>query len=334
MRTPFVAAFLLVACSENPAAPGDSDIQNAPATAAALGSWTSRVAYPAPIWQATSAAITDPATLRTSLYIIGGQSKEFAGPGNITNAVKVYDASANTWQARAPYPLRIRTTNAAVELNGRIYVSGGRTRRWDEEHAVYRSQTVRLHHVYDPATNQWTRKRDIPTLSSSGVSAAYQGMIYVATVCAEPTLCGDLPGDAIWRYNPSNDRWILLSRAPGDYRVGGFIGGKFYLVTDLGVMDIYDVASNTWSTGPQRPERQCLQTSSTLQAKLYLIGLCDQGTYPTLEFDPRVGSWSEAAPAPVNTREYQTLARVSVNGVPGLDLIGGPESGNHWRFLP
>jgi hypothetical protein len=44
---------------------------------------------------------------------------------------------------------------------------------------------------------------------------AYQGMIYVATACQEPTLCGGLPGDAIWRYNPSNDTWAFAEPGAG-----------------------------------------------------------------------------------------------------------------------
>jgi N-acetylneuraminic acid mutarotase len=337
---PILVGALLAGCrDETPTdLPGDPDLGKVPASATATGSWAARVAYPDPIWKATSVAITDPVTRRTNLYVIGGSRKEFAFPGNITDAVKAYDVSTRTWRSRAPYPVRITNPNEAVELNGKIYVSGGSSRVWDEEHDVYRADHVLLHHVYNPATNKWTRKRDIPTPSDNGVSAAYQGRIYVATRCENPTLCGDLPGGAIWRYNPSTDRWVLLTRTPGDYRVGGVIAGKFYLVTDLGVMDIYDVASNTWTTGPQRPKRLCVQASATLQAKLYLVGLCHESdgsiVYPTLVFDPNVGAWSQAAAAPANTREYHTLARVSVNGVPGLDLIGGPESGNHWRFVP
>ena len=37
---------------------------------------------------------------------------------------------------------------------------------------------------------------------------------------------------------------------------------------------------------------------------------------------------------PANTREYHTVARLVVKGVAGLHLIGGPESGNHRRFVP
>jgi len=337
-RRPFLApVLLLVACSGDPSSPAEPDLREAAGSAAAAGSWVTRAAYPAPIWEAASVSVTDPATLRTRLYVIGGKAKEFASPGNITNVVKVYDAATNKWQARAPYPLRIRSPNAA-ELNGKIYVSGGWSRRFDEQHGVYRTDHVLQHHVYDIASNKWTRKRDIPSDTHNGVSAAYQGMIYVAAPCQSETLCGERPVGAIWRYNPANDTWVLLTQTPEDYRVGGFIGGKFYLVTDLGALKIYDVASNSWSTGPQRPKRLCLQTSTTLQAKLYLTGFCDDegpnSVYPTLVFDPKVGTWTEITPAPFGTREYHTLARVWVNGVAGLDLIGGPKSGNHWRLVP
>jgi hypothetical protein len=337
-RRPFLApVLLLVACSGDPSSPAEPDLREAAGSAAAAGSWIARAAYPTPIWEAASVSVTDPTTLRTRLYVIGGKPKEFASPGNITSAVKVYDAATNKWQSRAPYPLRIRNP-AAAELNGKIYVSGGSSRVFDESHGVYRSSPSLQHHVYDIAANRWTRKRDIPSRAHHPVSAAYQGMIYVAAGCQSEALCGDLPGGAIWRYNPANDTWVLLTRSPDDYRVGGFIGGKFYLVRDLGTLDIYDVASNTWSTGPQRPKRLCLQTSTTLQAKLYLSGLCDDegpnSVYPTLVFDPKVAAWTEITAAPFGTREYHTLARVWVNGVAGLDLIGGPKSGNHWRLVP
>ena len=169
----FGAILLLVACSGDPAAPVDLDLREAPASTAATGSWITRADYPAPIWQATSVAITDPVTLRMNLYVIGGKAKQFGGPGNITSRVKAYDVSSNTWRSRAPYPVRIMSPNGAVELNGKIYVSGGWSRAWDEEHGVYRSDPVLLHYVYDPATNKWTRKRDIPTSSINGVSVAY-----------------------------------------------------------------------------------------------------------------------------------------------------------------
>ena len=134
---------------------------------------------------------------------------------------------------------------------------------------------------------------------------------------------------------------MLLSRIPHDmaYGGGGFVGGKLYLVSDLGALDIYDPATGTWSTGPQRPFRYCTPTSTTLQAKLYLVGcrndLDATGVYPMVVFDPKTGSWSQAAAPPTPAEGHSwTLSRVFSGGQPRLELIGGAKPGNNWQYTP
>ena len=308
----------------------------------AVGSWISRADYPRDIWEASSASITNPSTLRTTVYVVGGIPRFLGGPGSITSGVKAYDVSANVWRSKAPYPVRVSGANGAVEINGKIYVSGGFTRRWDEQHGVYRLEVLRSLYVYDPATDKWSRGRDMPITAAKGVSGAYQGRLYVATSCYDTMVCGEqFDLGALWRYNPSTDRWVLLSRTPHDpgYGGGGFVGGKLYLVEDLGAMDIYDVATATWSTGPKRPFRYCTPASTTLQAKLYLVGcrddFDDSGVWPMLVFDPKVGSWSQAAAPPeAATGHRWTLSRVVVNDQPRLELVGGARPGNNWQYAP
>lgn len=182
----------------------------------------------------------------------------FGGSGVITDAVRAYDASANVWRSRAPYPVRVRSTNGAVEIDGKLYVSGGFTRRWDERRGVWRLETLRSLYVYDPAANAWTRRRDMPITTANGVSAAHNGMLYVATSCYDTAICGETYDlGALWRYNPATDRWVLLGRVPHDPwdGGGGFIGGKFHIVEFLGAVDVYDVARGSWSSGPPRPFR-------------------------------------------------------------------------------
>lgn len=308
----------------------------------ALGSWLARADYPTDIWQAASVSITDPATLSTTVYVIGGMPRRGSGAGNLTDAVRAYDVKQNAWRRRAAYPVRIRGTNGAVEIEGKIYVSGGQTRRWDEQRGVWRPQWLRSLFVYDPALDRWTRKRDMPLETVNGLSAAYRGQLYVATFCDGTAPCGgDWQHGAIWRYSPSTDRWVLLTRTPHSFWSdgGGFIGGKLHLVEALGSMHIYDLATDTWSTGPQRPVRFCSPASATLQGRLYLVGCYDDfddsGVYPMLVYDPRQGSWSEAAAPPVAAYGAAwALARTVVDGRPRLELIGGARPGNNWQFVP
>lgn len=338
--TAVLAGLTLAACRDAPTAPVETEA-DASLLAAAVGTWNRRADYPRQIWETTSASITDPSTQRTIVYVIGGGVRRFGGDGAITDAVKAYDVSANRWRSRAPYPVRVRSTNGAVEVDGKIYVSGGFTRRRDDQRGVWRLETLKSLYIYDPATDKWTRGRDMPITSVNGVSAAYDGMLYVATGCYDTAVCGErFDQGALWRYNPRTDRWVMLDRIPHDPwdGGGGFIGGKFYVVEFLGAVDVYDVATNSWSTGPQRPLRACAPLSATLQAKLYLVGchddFDDSGDYPMVVLDPEAGSWSEAAAPPVPADHHWTVSRIVVDGQAGLQLTGGTAPGNNWQFLP
>jgi N-acetylneuraminic acid mutarotase len=328
----------LVAC--NPEAATESDTggssPNASAAAVAAGSWRTRAAYPTDVYEAESASITDPATLRTTLYVIGGRGnpRRF---NSVSRAVRAYDVSANAWQSRAQFPVRLTGANGAVVINGRIYVPGGVTSFRDPEKG-WRGRTLQSLYVYDPSTNEWTRLRNMPYPSAYGVSGTYRGHLYVATYCDDVAVCGD--GELL-RYNPSTNRWMVLGRTPHSpaFAAGGFVSGKFYLVDNAGHVDIYDVGTKMWSTGQQAPFSFCPATSTTFQGKLYLVGCHDSGDFsgmhPMLVFDPRSGVWSEAAAPPIVANwHWWTLSRVVVNGRPGLELVGGAYPGNHAQFMP
>ena len=302
--------------------------QPAAATASAVGTWTARAGRNA-VWNAVRASATDPATGHSTLFVIGGQTKQLGGAGSITSAVKAFDVSTNTWRPRAPFPIPVSLADGATELGGKIYVAGGFTKRYDAQRQVYRLQDVATLYVYDPAADRWARKRDMPLASAFGVSAAYKGLLYV------------LGAGALRRYTPATDTWVELGRPPHDPGEpgGGIIGGRFYIVSDLGAVDIYDVATGTWSSGPQRPRRYCTPASATLAAKLYLVGCHDDldasGHYPMLVFNPATNAWSEAAtPPPPATGNAWTLSRIVAGGRSGLELVGGDSPGNNWQFLP
>ena len=92
--------------------------------------------------------------------------------------MRAYDAAANTWTAKARIPVRVSSTDGAAELDGKIYVSGGFSRRWDETRQVWRRETLKSLYVYNPATNTWARKRDMPITTVNGASVGYQGKLY------------------------------------------------------------------------------------------------------------------------------------------------------------
>ena len=339
-----VAGILLAgalgACESEPLEPTAEAPPAAVTVAALAGSWTTRADYPFDIFGAVSASVTN-SSGRSTLYVIGGRPVLTAGAGRITDAVRAYDVSANTWRKVAPYPIRIQLANEAVEIDGKIYVSGGFTRRWNEATESYVNQAVRSLYVYDPAANAWTRKRDMPTSTIAGLAAASQGRLYLAGSCASDIDCNGPVNGGLWRYNPATDRWALLGPTPHNPTgVGGFIGGKLYVLadapsfTEFSQLDIYDPATGQWSSGPHLPfPGFCDLPATTFQAKVYLVGCPDGGRRTTLVFDPKVGAWTEAAPPPTE-RGLATLSRVFVNGQARLELVGGARPGNNLQFTP
>ena len=331
-----------VACANEPTAPETTESATAVTAAALAGSWTARAQYPINVFDVTGASITDAAG-RATMYVIGGRTKCCAA-GQITDAVKAYDATTNKWTAKAHFPVRIRSTNGAVELDGKLYVSGGFSRRLDEQRQVWRLEPLKSLYVYTPGSNTWTRKRDMPITTVNGGSAAYQGKLYVATNCFDVPLCPfDGAGSVVWRYDPGTDQWDMFAQRERDWWdvSAGVIGGKLYLVEEFGgAMDILDLATGAWSTGPNRPFRACGAATTVFQARLYLFGWCDD--YPTdpevrnrgLVFNPGSNTWTEVAPAPIEASAGGALARVLVNGKPRLSLVQGDRPNNHSQFTP
>lgn len=331
------AALAMSGCQPDSTAPV-MDAQPSAATASAVGGWTFRAPYPKSGFGSASASVTGPGG--SVLYVIGGQGLA-GGPGRITSAVKAYDVAADTWKPSAHYPVPVAFTHGAVEIDGKIYVTGGQSRRFDQQKQVNVGVMLRSLYVYDPATDSWRQRADLPILlSGQGVSGAYQGRLYVATICVEQPLCGDENRGALWRYTPATNTWVLLTRTPHNPNLGGggFIDGKFYLIHEqlvgAGETDVYDVATDTWSVGPKRPGASCVPSYATLGARLYVTCPWRRTDGGLVVLDPKTG-WSFAGPIPDNRGgNGYTMSRVVLNGHPLLELVGDAFPTNNLQYAP
>jgi hypothetical protein len=340
----FGIALGLAACS--PEAVTDSGKPNPGsalplAASVAAGSWRVRAPYPKDLFDARSASITDATTHRTILYVIGGRpSMRLAN--KVTRAVMAYDIASDTWRSRAQFPVRLYSANGVVEINGKLYVPGGVTTYFDSLGRLH-NRLLNTLYRYDAALDRWTRLKDMPYSSASGLSSSYGGRLYVAVFCQNTSLCGN--GELL-RYNPATNAWKILGRTPHSpaFAGGGFVNGKFYLVDMDGHVDVYDVATDRWSAGPAAPFSQppyvlCPSASATLQARIYLVGChvgdASTGMFPMQVFDPANGNWSQTAATPILAGgHWWSLGRVVVNGMPGLELVGGLYPTNNAQFTP
>jgi N-acetylneuraminic acid mutarotase len=204
--------------------------------------------------------------------------------------VDAFDLATNTWSRRAPLPAPRSELNGASAINGRVYVSGGR--------GVSGAQ-VRTLFVYDPSTDTWGRKADMPRAGGCGTQAVIGALLYVTTDCG---LSG-ADTTRFYRYDPVTNAWTTLASPPdnfNDYGVSGAIGGKFYLAGAGALFVVYDPATKRWTQRAftVHPERD--MCGAVLNGKLFVAGGLDAsnaeaglpGAVRTLRvYDPATNKW-------------------------------------------
>jgi N-acetylneuraminic acid mutarotase len=217
------------------------------------------------------------------VYVIGGRSLA----GNPLGNVMAYNVYTNTWTVKAPLPVPLYATNGVGVINGNLYILGGcrfpSCTRNGYSPALY---------MYDPTTNAWTRKSDMPEIGGyGGVTGVLGGKLYVLTTCIDvldpayyecEMLRTDSTGSRLAVYDPATNRWTRLRQADATYNVGAFIGGKFYVARGVralpsvvypGGLAVYDPATNRWSR--KAPPPGVMGSAGVeMRGKLYVVGAC------------------------------------------------------------
>ncbi len=176
-----------------------------------------------------------------------------------------------------------RDENAYVELHGKFYLIGG----------AYQGLTKVQE--YDPATNLWTDKGNVPEGFHHFQGVAYDSLIWVlcswkGTYGAEQNL------SHIYTYEPINDVWtqgmpIPLARQRGSagvvvdsgrfYIIGGNSGGHGTQGEVKNWVDVYDPAANgglgSWDTLAPMPIGRDHFQAVIKNGKIYAIGGRDSG---------------------------------------------------------
>ena len=338
-----------------------------PEMAVVSNSWITRAHMPG-VRAYLAAATVANAAGQSIVYAIGGSNFQgciqCGGIRAPVNTVTAYNVATNTWVSRRPLPVPLTYSNGAGVINGKIYISGGYTKVYDKGFI-----STRALYMYDPATNTWTRKRNMPEIHNEygpgikapgvgGVTGVIGGKLYVVTTCMSTSVVsGDsvssegcvtipfTPASLFLRYNPATDQWTTLpapflgGQAP---YAGGVIGGKFYVMqgyergsTEL---KVYDPATNKWTPktplGLGRPGA----ATAVLGGKLYVIGgdRYDNGVETvdiTIVYDPATNTWTRRASLP-NARAQMAATKVFLNGQPRIELVGGDVAEDNLQYVP
>lgn len=177
------------------------------------------------------------------------------------------DEAINDWVLNGEMPEAI-SRNSAVELDGMIYIVGGRQGTTDSKALL----------VYDPTTNVWTTKTSMNTARFLSAVETVNGKIYVISGMQNN---GTNLTNAVEEYDPSTDTWTTKASIPtarGGAAVA-VINNKIYVIggtdgksTATSLVEVYDPTTDKWTTQASIPTARRHLKAVTLDGKIYVSG--------------------------------------------------------------
>jgi N-acetylneuraminic acid mutarotase len=285
------------------------------------GAWTQKADMP------TARFYADAAVVDGKIYVFGGTRAGVMWDS--LAVVEEYDPATNTWTARADMPIT-RHAHSVAAVNGIIYVFGGL-----DFHPNGWRQKVGPVEAYDPTTDKWTKKADMPVSRTQMAAVALDGKIY--TFGGLNSLENIIHSIA-QVYDPATDTWTRKADMPtARWRPAAcVIDGRIYVsggdreyvpATDGGgstapTVEVYDPATDTWTHVSDMPWPRRGHSASVVDGKMYIIGGVDtemQRLYGAgkLEeealveaasivhvYDPATDTWTTAADCPFPTMNH------------------------------
>ena len=261
------------------------------------------------------------------IFVIGGQLRlEMDEYGDMaTTMVEVYDPETDTWERKADMPTA-RSSAAVSVVDGKIYAVGGSAVKKVQmpRGFTHKSKELPTVEMYDPITDTWTQKADLPTPKKT-MTCVLDGKIYA--IGGWLTTHERLRLKTVEVYDPATDRWAkaqsmnsercsaALSVVNGEiYAIGGMswpgIGVETALY--LSSIEVFNPKTNQWQerTGMSGPK--AYHTASVIDGKIYVVG----GYFPqgkefkplsTVEiYNPTTDRWTQELDMPIGKWGHAT----------------------------
>ena len=245
----------------------------------------------------------------------------------ITKAQATEDQSS--WTTMTPMPTA-RGGLGVATVNGKIYAIGG----------LSDGSPVNVNEMYDPGTNEWTTETPMPTARSGCAIAVYDNEIYV--------IGGEVGNGYVGNnevYDPGTNTWETKASMPTPRAdlSASVVNGKIYLIggeeysstspyyRETNVNEVYDPATNTWTTGTPIPTAVYGYASTVIDGKIHIIGgsqaSSSQGSSIFVNsnqvYDPQNDTWSLGANLPSAVTYGAAAATEGFMAPPLLYVIGG-----------
>jgi carboxyl-terminal processing protease len=206
------------------------------------------------------------AALGAKIYLAGGLSD----PQVSLASMDVLDTTNHTWSKAAPMQ-EPRSRFALVTVNGKLYAIGGIVPGHPGKNG-----DVATVEEYDPATDRWSFKTEMPTRRHGhGAVTVGNKVIVVGGFGETGKQYGPLR--IVEEYDPAANRWTRKPEMPTPRGFLGLaaVGDKLFAVGGhyhLEAVESYDLRTETWQRLPPLPHRLTRFGMTALEATLYAVG--------------------------------------------------------------
>lgn len=284
--------------------------------------WTPAAAHAQGHWE--SAARLDVARAGLAVAVLDGYLYAAGGAGLTAPRAEfeVFDPELNRWMPETALPRGLERFGMAA-INNRIYAAGGYA---NGELGV---EPTALMWSWSPEGRIWQSEAAMPGAKADFSMLAYDGLLYA--------IGGTREDNSIYVFDPEARSWDTIGIPDDVTRRGAAIAaidGRIYVIGgslrgELSAqVDIYDLAENAWSRGPDLPGASTGVAAVVHNARIHVLG----GT--GVEGDQRLTLRRHASWRPGDTEwraeadlpTPRTAADAAVlNG--GIYLIGGGSGG-------
>jgi N-acetylneuraminic acid mutarotase len=196
--------------------------------------WTRKADMP------TKRTFLSACTLDGKIYVFGGVTAGVPGAEWNPSAVDMYDPTTDTWETKGPM-LTPTCMAGTCAVNGKIYLMGG------VRGGLLHDPAISMVEEYDPATDTWAPKNDMPTARSGLSLSAAGGKIYAVG----GGTYNQTAFSTVEEYDPATDSWTSKPDMPTArlglstaivngriYAIGG--ASNFYPGTGMSTVEEYD----------------------------------------------------------------------------------------------
>ena len=309
---------------------------------AAKGNWTRKADMP------TVRSYFSSCVVNGKIFVIGGSVDTF---GEVSVAtVEMYDPKTDTWERKTDMPTARSSVSTSV-VDGKIYAIGGAEVKKIKLLRGFKNEVKQLPTVemYDPVTDAWTQKTDMPTARSTS-TCVVDGKIYA--VGGSSIASNRVDKKKPWRlktvevYDPATDTWAkaqsmnhardgLTTRVvDGEiYAMGGmgwpqipFQAGPF-----LSVVEVFNPKTNRWREKAEMPAPKAIHAATVVNGKIYVMGGFFQGNglfmkFSTVEiYHPATDRWTQKADMPIGKAGHTAVTiKADIYTFGGSDDLGQP----------